>query len=89
VAVLAASCDGVIPVVRWGQTRVESINNMLSTLRSFETPLLGAVLNAVPKRYNKHHETAFEPVYPNAPSARHQSQMSSNGRTQRSLETTR
>ncbi len=47
-AATAGACDGVVLVVRHGRTRREQVQGTVTTLRTVDVPILGAVLNMVP-----------------------------------------
>lgn len=47
--VLAAACDGVIMVVRYGKTRQEQLRRAVEGLAAADVTVLGTVLNAIPR----------------------------------------
>nr|WP_277605502.1 polysaccharide biosynthesis tyrosine autokinase [Glycomyces sp. L485] len=49
----AASCDGVLMVVRQGSTRREQLQEALDSLRNVKAPVLGTVLNFAPASNRK------------------------------------
>lgn len=49
-AAVAARADGAVLVVRYGETREEQVTEAAEALRAVSAPLLGTVLNGVPRR---------------------------------------
>ena len=49
-SILAASCEGLILVVRYGSTSRTELAGTIHRLRTIKGKLLGVVLNAVPAR---------------------------------------
>ena len=60
-AVLAAACDGVAVVVRYGKTRREQLRGTVQALSNAGVPILGTVLNLAPPERSAYYDYRTEP----------------------------
>lgn len=72
-AIMAASADGVVVVVRYGKTRRVHVRSALSSLESVNARVLGLVMNMVPTKgidraeYGRYAYEGIAPTDPHAP----------------------
>ncbi|ANE82184.1 protein tyrosine kinase [Mycobacterium adipatum] len=77
-AILAAGADGVLMMVRFGQTKRDQLAHAVSNLEDVGAPLLGAVLTIVPTRGGGSYSYNYS-YYGEGPVTRRPSQSTSDG----------